>query len=71
MSLAITTKSANVRKHFYLGERFQGILQVDYFNILNRTQFEGPDTNISDGTFGQVNSQGEQNGLDRDRLCSD
>ena len=54
-------EDANVRKHFYLGERFQGILQVDYFNILNRTQFEGPDTNISDGTFGQANSQGQQN----------
>ncbi|MGA7106721.1 MAG: TonB-dependent receptor [Terracidiphilus sp.] len=48
----------NVRKHFYMGERFQGILQVDYFNAFNRTQFNGPDTNASDSTFGQVVSQG-------------
>lgn len=57
----IYNEDANVRKHFYFGERFQGILQVDYFNVLNRTQFEGPDTNISDGTFGQANSEGQQN----------
>ena len=30
-------ESVNVRKHFFFGERFQGILQVDYFNVLNRT----------------------------------
>lgn len=51
-------EDANVRKHFYFTERFQGILQMDYFNLLNRTQFNGPDTNQSDGTFGQVTSQG-------------
>jgi hypothetical protein len=51
-------ESVNVRKHFYFGERFQGILQVDYFNVLNRTIFQNPDTNQSDGTFGQVTTQG-------------
>jgi Carboxypeptidase regulatory-like domain len=50
----------NVRKHFYIGERFQGILQVDYFNAFNRTQFEDPDANASDSTFGQVVAQGNQ-----------
>lgn len=50
----------NVRKHFYLGDRFQGILQVDYFNAFNRTQFEDPDANASDTTFGQVVAQGNQ-----------
>lgn len=54
-------ESANVRKHFYFGERFQGILQVDYFNLLNRTRFNGPDTNFSNTTYGTVNSQGQQN----------
>jgi len=58
---ALYNENANIRKHFYLGERFQGILQVDYFNLFNRTQFETPDPNISDGTFGQVISQGAQN----------
>jgi hypothetical protein len=51
-------ENLNVRKHFYIGERFQGILQVDYFNAFNRTQFNSPDTNASDTTFGQVVSQG-------------
>ena len=32
-------ENANVRKHFFFGERFQGILQVDYFNLFNRTMF--------------------------------
>jgi hypothetical protein len=50
-----------VRKHFYFGERFQGILQVDYFNLFNRTRFNGPDTNISNSTYGQVTSQSQQN----------
>ena len=44
----------NVRKHFYFGERFQGILQLDYFNAFNRTQFEDPDGDQSHSTFGQV-----------------
>ncbi|MGA2169799.1 MAG: hypothetical protein ABSG62_16460 [Terracidiphilus sp.] len=51
-------ESLNARKHFYMGERLQGILTVDYFNAFNRTQFNGPDNNASDGTFGQVTSQG-------------
>jgi len=53
-------ESANVRKHFYIGERLQGILQVDYFNVLNRTQFQGPDNNASDSTFGQVTNASSQ-----------
>jgi hypothetical protein len=51
-------ESVNARKHFYFGERFQGILQVDYFNVLNRTIFQNPDNNRSNGTFGQVTTQG-------------
>jgi hypothetical protein len=55
---AYYNENANVRKHFYFGERFQGILQVDYFNLFNRTKFKGPDTNQSNTTFGQVKDQG-------------
>ena len=55
---ALAMESLNMRKHFYMGERFQGILQIDYFNAFNRTQFNGPDTNANDGTFGQVINQG-------------
>lgn len=58
---AFYNENANIRKHFYFGERFQGILQVDYFNLFNRTQFYTPDPNISDGTFGQVIQQQAQN----------
>lgn len=56
-------ESANVRKHFYFGERFQGILQVDYFNLFNRTMLNGPDTNQSDSTFGQITNLNPNNGL--------
>jgi len=55
---AYYNENLNARKHFYFGDRFTGILQVDYFNAFNRTIFNGPDTNASDGTFGQVTGQG-------------
>lgn len=58
---AYYNENANLRKHFYFGERFTGILQFDYFNILNRTQFNGPDNNASNGTFGQAINQGQNN----------
>ncbi|HEY1985190.1 MAG TPA: TonB-dependent receptor [Terracidiphilus sp.] len=51
-------ENLNAKKHFYMGDRFTGTLSVDYFNAFNRTQFNGPDGNASDGTFGQVISQG-------------
>jgi hypothetical protein len=58
---ALYDENANVRKRFYFGERFTGILQVDYFNLFNRTQFYPPDGNASNGTFGQLITQGDQN----------
>jgi hypothetical protein len=58
---ALYNENANVRKHFYFGERFQGILQLDYFNLFNRTQFYTPDPNISNSTFGQVIQKSAQN----------
>jgi len=60
----IANEAINARKHFYIGEHVQAILQVDYFNAFNRTIFNGPDTNFSDslpgssGTFGQTVSEG-------------
>lgn len=65
---AYLNENLNARKHFYIGERFQAVLQVDYFNALNRTQFNGgTDNNANDGTFtqytstsnGQINRQGQ------------
>jgi hypothetical protein len=55
-------EDANIRKHFYLGERFQAILQFDYFNLFNRTQLQGPDTNFNDSTFGQITNNSSQIG---------
>ncbi len=57
----IANESFNARKHFYIGERLQGILQVDYFNAFNRTFFNGPDTDASDGTFGETIYEGPNN----------
>ncbi|HVW76228.1 MAG TPA: TonB-dependent receptor [Alloacidobacterium sp.] len=57
---AFYNENANIRKHFYLGERFQAILQFDYFNLFNRTQLNGPDTNASNSTFGQVTNKNAQ-----------
>jgi len=54
----LALENLNAKKNFYIGERVTAILSVDYFNAFNRTQFNGPDNNISDGTFGQVTSQG-------------
>jgi Carboxypeptidase regulatory-like domain len=51
-------ENLNAKKNFYIGERYRFILSVDYFNAFNRTQFNGPDGNASDGTFGQVTGQG-------------
>ncbi len=55
------SENADVRKKVYFGERFAGILQIDYFNLLNRTYLSIPDMNISDGTFGQVVNTGGGN----------
>jgi Carboxypeptidase regulatory-like domain len=63
----IANESINARKHFYIGEHVQAILQVDYFNAFNRTIFNGPDTNFSDSlpgsslTYGQTVSEGSNN----------
>ncbi len=54
----LALENLNAKKNFYIGERWKAILSVDYFNAFNRTQFNGPDNNISDSTFGQVTSQG-------------
>ena len=43
-------------KKFALGEHAAFLLEMSYFNIFNRTIFNGPNTNISDGNYGYVNS---------------
>jgi hypothetical protein len=58
---AFYNEDLNLRKKFFFGEHLRGVLQVDYFNAFNRTLFNGPDTNKSDGTFGQAVSEGQNN----------
>ncbi len=49
-------------KRFALSERVSVALEFNYFNILNRTRFNGPNTNVDDrANFGFVNS-GQTNG---------
>jgi len=55
---AFYNENLNARKKFYFGERFTGILQVDYFNAFNRTIFNGPDNQVNDANFGRVTSTG-------------
>ena len=57
---AFYNEDLNARKHFYFGERFTGILAIDYFNAFNRTQFQNPDNNLNDATYGQVISKTAQ-----------
>ncbi len=45
-------------KYFPLGEKVRLKLEIEYFNVLNRVIFGGPDTNLEDANFGKViNSQ--------------
>jgi hypothetical protein len=57
---AYYNEDLNVRKKFALGERATFILQMDYFNVLNRTQFNGPGTNIDNSNYGLL-TPGQQN----------
>ena len=47
-------------KTFRIGERVRAIVRVDYFNAFNRTQFQGPDNNSTDSTFGQITNLSSQ-----------
>jgi len=45
-------------KYFPLGERVKLKLEIEYFNVLNRVIFGGPNLNFNDPNFGLViNSQ--------------
>lgn len=58
----------NVRKKFALGDKVNFVLQVDYFNVLNRTYFENPNTNIDNtSNYGLVPS-GQQNNARQGQL---
>ncbi len=67
-SPAIANEDFDIHKKFFFGERFSGTLKFDLFNAFNRTQFNGPDNNISDANFGQAISKGQNNGNRRGQL---
>ncbi len=35
-------------------------MRLEVFNVLNRVQFAGPDTNVGDATFGDITAQANQ-----------
>ncbi len=45
-------ENLDAQKRFLITERVNFVLKMDYFNALNRTIFNGPATNISNGDFG-------------------
>jgi hypothetical protein len=47
-------ESFNVIKSFHIWESLQASVRLDYFNAFNRTQFQSPDSNSLDSTFGQI-----------------
>ncbi len=53
-------ESFDAIKVFNIGERVRASIRVDYFNAFNRTQFQEPDTNSLDSTFGQITNLSSQ-----------
>ncbi|HME07621.1 MAG TPA: carboxypeptidase regulatory-like domain-containing protein [Bryobacteraceae bacterium] len=51
-----TNLDLSLAKHFKVGERFDGELRLDAFNVFNHTEFKNPDTTITDATFGQIST---------------
>ena len=47
---------ASVIKNTQIVERFHLQFRVEMFNVLNRTQFNGPETNPTSGNFGRITS---------------
>ncbi len=53
-------ESFDAIKSFHFGEHVRASLRVDYFNAFNRTQFQSPDNNSLDATFGQITNLSSQ-----------
>ncbi len=64
----IYDEDLKVSKKFAIGERVNFILEMNYFNLLNRVRFENPNQNIDNASnFGYVNS-GQQNSARQGQL---
>ena len=48
-------------KSFALRDNVKFILEMNYFNLLNRVRFNGPNNNVDDANYGYVTS-GEAGG---------
>jgi hypothetical protein len=46
----------SLRKNFRFGGRYQATPIFDVFNVFNRVNLGGPDTNVSSGGYGTINS---------------
>jgi outer membrane receptor protein involved in Fe transport len=51
-----TNLDLSISKHFLIREGIDLELRGDAFNILNHTEFQNPDTIITDSTFGQIST---------------
>jgi carboxypeptidase family protein/TonB-dependent receptor-like protein len=53
-------ENIGLAKQFYFGEHVRAELRIEFFNVLNRMQICGPDTNLNDGPlrFGVVSPNG-------------
>lgn len=60
LSAPLKMEDFDAMKSFHLAERVTATLRVDYFNAFNRTQFQNPDNDIDDTTFGMVTKQSSQ-----------
>ena len=56
----LRNESFSAMKSFSFADKASATIRVDYFNALNRTQFAGPDTDMSDSTFGMVTAEYSQ-----------
>ncbi len=51
-----TNLDLSIAKHFIIREGMDLELRGDAFNVFNHTEFENPDTTITDTTFGQIST---------------
>ena len=56
----LATEDLSVHKTVLMGAdgRYNLTFRMEFFNVLNRNQLGGPDTNMADPTFGQIISYG-------------
>jgi hypothetical protein len=60
----LATEDLGLHKSVAMGPdgRYHLTLRMEFFNVFNRHQLGGPDTNMADGTFGQIISMGSLGG---------